>query len=191
MIYKPPDGRFFIGAITSSSVIVSFMRLLLLFLMLPSLALAGEITFHLDGLPDFSDYSTSGSSNIVVAEDIDWNSHEMAWDFRTRLRAGLQAGPNFAGKFVVVTHGCGTSCQVNWIVDLETGRIVDQLRTSLGIEYRLDSHLIVTDMYVANMEGDVESLVCSYLADEVGYYVLENDDLLKIASLKLPCFKML
>ena len=66
--------------------------------------------------------------------------------YRTRLRAGAQTGPNFAGAFTVVTWGCGSSCQVSAIIDARTGALSPQLlRTTNGLEFRRDSRLLVAD----------------------------------------------
>lgn len=43
--------------------------------------------------------------------------------FRTRLRDAARERPNFAGRYVVTTWGCGTGCRLGAIVDLKTGRV--------------------------------------------------------------------
>jgi len=43
--------------------------------------------------------------------------------FRTVLRQGAAAGPNFAGHFTVVGWGCGSSCINAAIVDARTGQV--------------------------------------------------------------------
>jgi hypothetical protein len=66
--------------------------------------------------------------------------------FRTRLRKGALAGPNFAGAFTLVTWGCGTSCQITAVIDARTGRLSKQtLRTTNGLQYRTGSRLVVAD----------------------------------------------
>lgn len=43
--------------------------------------------------------------------------------FRTVLRDGAAAGPNFAGHFTLVVWGCGASCTTAAIVDARSGRV--------------------------------------------------------------------
>ena len=43
--------------------------------------------------------------------------------FRTVLRAGAAAGPNFAGHFTVVAWGCGASCTEAAVVNVRTGQV--------------------------------------------------------------------
>ena len=74
--------------------------------------------------------------------------------FRTRLREAGRQRPNFAGRYVVTTWGCGTGCRVGAVVDLKTGR-VHWLPHGLccwayggppypePAEFRLDSRLII------------------------------------------------
>src|SRR5215207_1252573 len=96
-------------------------------------------------LPRFEDYPStvafSGHPAPVVLA-----SARYGRTYRTRLRAGAQTGPNFAGAFTVVTWGCGSSCQVSAIIDARTGALSQQLlRTTNGLEFRRDSRLLVAD----------------------------------------------
>jgi hypothetical protein len=43
--------------------------------------------------------------------------------FRTKIREGAAAGPNFAGHLSIAEWGCGTSCVSIAVVDAETGKI--------------------------------------------------------------------
>lgn len=43
--------------------------------------------------------------------------------FRSVLRKGAAAGPNFAGHFTIVAWGCGASCTSAAIVDARNGRV--------------------------------------------------------------------
>lgn len=77
--------------------------------------------------------------------------------FRSVLREGAAAGPNFAGHFTVVAWGCGASCTSAAIVDARTGRVafprllraisavhVDGSDDGLNsLKFRLDSRLLV------------------------------------------------
>jgi hypothetical protein len=43
--------------------------------------------------------------------------------YRTALREGAAAGPNFAGHYAVVSWGCGSSCNELAIVDMRSGQV--------------------------------------------------------------------
>jgi hypothetical protein len=45
-----------------------------------------------------------------------------AREFRTRLREAARDKPNFAGRFIGTTLGCGTECVQGAIIDARTGR---------------------------------------------------------------------
>lgn len=77
---------------------------------------------------------------------VDWNSHEHAAAFRTRLRTHPGDTVDFAGHFRVVMWGCGATCVSGMIVDARTGRVhaLPEPMT-LGAEYRKDSRLFVAD----------------------------------------------
>ncbi|WP_275782648.1 hypothetical protein [Pararhizobium gei] len=75
------------------------------------------------------------------ARDRDFNS------FRTRIRDGMQKGPNFAGYFTVIQFGCGTGCSGVVVGDNRTGRPIRFPRGGednmyLALEFRLDSRLM-------------------------------------------------
>jgi|GEM_PF-3811330 len=46
-----------------------------------------------------------------------------ARNFRTRIRNGLSAGPNFAGHFSMIEIGCGTSCRFAFVADAKNGEV--------------------------------------------------------------------
>lgn len=141
----------------------------------------GELTLKLGNIPQFEDYSVPVTENIVVADDVDFDSYKGSWSFRTRLRKGLKLGPNFADKYVVVTHGCGTSCQVNWILNAETGKVLDRFSSTYGASYRRDSRLIVrNNPDFNNVETEYYSLL--YIID---YYKIWNDELRLVKRLDI------
>ena len=69
-------------------------------------------------------------------------------DYRTRIRNGLKAGPNFAGKYSLIEFGCGTGgCVMGFVTDLTSGHILPlpvggEENLYLDLSYRLDSRLI-------------------------------------------------
>jgi hypothetical protein len=43
--------------------------------------------------------------------------------YRTRIRDAAKGRPNLAGRFIVVTWGCGTACLEGAIIDARTGMV--------------------------------------------------------------------
>jgi hypothetical protein len=53
---------------------------------------------------------------------VDVRASSMARTYRTQLRGGAKAGPNFAGHFTIASWGCGSAC-VQWaVIDQNTGK---------------------------------------------------------------------
>lgn len=102
-------------------------------------------TYTVSALPVFSAHHAT-QENSIIAKDINWDSHAQAWQYRTRLRAGLKEAADFNGHYKIVTHGCGSGCQRSWIIDQTTGNVLGDLTTGLGIHYCKDSNLIITDL---------------------------------------------
>jgi len=96
-------------------------------------------------LPRFEDYPANATFGGPPAP-VRIESARYGRLYRTRLRDGASRGPNFAGSFTVVVWGCGSSCQIVSVVDARTGRLSEQtLRTANGVQYRVDSRLIIAD----------------------------------------------
>lgn len=135
--------------------------------------LGRDITF--DNLPKFEDYPAAAPV-AQTAKDIDWKSHPRAWEFRTRLRAGLKAPANLGGAYSVVTHGCGSGCQTNWVIHRASGRVMGMFYTSAGAVFDNNSRLII-----ANLPDRTADLSDGWgLLDEVVFYAAENDALKQI-----------
>ena len=133
----------------------------------------GILDLKLTNIPTFENYAVSVTDNIKIAEDVDFDSYEGAWKFRTRLREGLKNGPNFADKYVVVTHGCGTSCQVNWVLNSETGKVLGKFSSTYGAHYRRDSRLIIGNQpNYSEVEPEYY-----YLMHAIDYYKVWKDEL--------------
>jgi hypothetical protein len=84
--------------------------------------------------------------------------------FRTRIREGAAAGPNFAGHYAIARWGCGSFCESIEIIDSKTGIVhdgpfgilgfmpvdeyqdvnVDDLTPDrLGVEFKINSRLLI------------------------------------------------
>lgn len=99
-------------------------------------------------------------------------SHPKARMFRTRLREGNQQPVNFAGHYKLVQIGCGTSCQISFIIDAKNGNVYGGPDTALGADFKKDSKLIIANpdvpdgFYIDNLETE--------------YYLWDNNKLVKL-----------
>ena len=96
-------------------------------------------------LPGFADYPVSGAFRGRPAP-ARFENDSLDRRFRTVLREGAQRGPNFAGHFTIVTWGCGSSCQMNAVIDAHAGRIYHPwFQTMMGSAHELSSALLIAD----------------------------------------------
>jgi hypothetical protein len=51
--------------------------------------------------------------------------------------------PDFAGHYIIVTWACGSTCQMNAIIDAKTGKTISSFNTALGIDFKINSCLII------------------------------------------------
>lgn len=104
------------------------------------------------GPPRFEDYL---AAPVVIEKRATLKlNNRFARKYRTALREGLRDYPiEFAGRYVVVTFGCGTTCMFGGWVDSTTGEAFGMpgiLATfgPFGIEtplvFRTDSRLVIT-----------------------------------------------
>jgi hypothetical protein len=115
-------------------------------------------------VPSFSSYPAplyNGRNALIVL------SKEIS-TYRTRLIEASHSAPNFAGRFVLTSWGCGTSCLMGAVVDVSTGRATmlpfticcsnptnEQFR---AINFRVDSRLIA----FAGMRNEEEPMGTHY-----------------------------
>jgi hypothetical protein len=115
-------------------------------------------------LPTFSSYPAplyNGRNALIVL------SKEIS-TYRTRLIEASHSAPNFAGRFVLTSWGCGTSCLMGAVIDVSTGRATmlpfticcsnptsEQFR---AINFRVDSRLIA----FAGMRNEEEPMGTHY-----------------------------
>jgi len=134
--------------------------------------------------------------------EVDLSSHPDARTYRTRLRKGARAGPNFAGHYALVEWGAGSSVGVFAIVDLTNGRVFIPTRgvdmsaapdvafASLWVNeflteaesgggfvlFRPDSRLLV-------VQGEAEGLEGNTSLYDLGFYEWKGDRLRLVRSL--------
>ena len=106
-----------------------------------------------------------------------------ARNFRTVIRDGATNGPNFAGEYTIIEHGCGTCCIGFFIVNARTGKVYKRpfyiechykegvpANGLVALDYRLDSKLLIISGVPGKRSGGVY------------YYLWENDHLRLLKS---------
>lgn len=102
-------------------------------------------TQQLSQPPIFTNYSATENFSGTPAP-VKLTSHPQARRFRTVLQQGAKKGPNFAGKYTVVTWGCGSSCQSVGIINAETGSVyMLKSPAEAGVKFQLDSRLLIVN----------------------------------------------
>lgn len=113
-------------------------------LFLISILFSTTSSYGSQNIPEFSHYKIKETDVMKDApQPVDFSSYKGAKTYQTRLREGAKAGPNFAGHYTVVSFGCGTQCQDNWVIDEQTGKIIDRFESVIGSKYELDSTLLI------------------------------------------------
>lgn len=131
---------------------------------------------HAAAPPSFSLYPAT-ETLVGRPVPVDVASHPEGRKYRTVLREGTRAAPNFAGRYSLVLWGCGTECQTFAIVDRASGRIVDWGNSGFGVEFRVESRLLVVDPIDAANES-----LASRLGRRTRYYLLEKGSLTELRS---------
>lgn len=111
----------------------------------------GGLTLSFSGLPVFAGFPAEGAP-AKRATEVDFKGNKRAWQYRTTLRTALAGEPDFNGHYAMAIAGCGTGCQLNWIIDLETGRIVWHGQTEMGVAYRADSSLFIPNLFETGLD---------------------------------------
>jgi hypothetical protein len=97
-----------------------------------------------------------------------------AWRYRTAIREAYQGTRvNFAGHYVAIYWGCGTSCQQWAIVDAQSGSVYMVPFPTGGLaEFRADSRLFIADPAQCNEEQceGSDALMQLYRGEYAVYY---------------------
>ncbi len=122
---------------------------------------------------NFEDYSSSTVSATTL-QSVDIESSPESNVFADRLRLLIGSAPNYAGHYVVAGFGCGTSCQIVTIVDIDTGKVSMPTTSSEGACYSKASRLLIVNPFIADSYGD------SLPASAYTYYYLMDDNGLEL-----------
>jgi hypothetical protein len=115
--------------------------LLICFLVMPLIAMAqGKI-------PQFKDYPAEAA---YKGKNAPLKLTKDNRDYRTRLRAAAKEKPDFAGRYILTTWGCGTACLVGAVVDAKKGSVTflpgaiyADSRQNIAYDYKLNSRLLI------------------------------------------------
>lgn len=120
----------------------------------------------------FEDYPVIEQYLGGVAQ-IDFTNHELLEEFSSVMQASLNDfGVNFAGKYSVITWGCGVDCQNSTVIDVSNGEIVEYgLITAYGLSYSPDSRLLIINPEVNIPDDYLESDIDT----TTDYYIVDND----------------
>ena len=107
----------------------------------------------------------------------DYNFGEIDDFYRERI---IENGPNFAGHYYFFTSHCGTMCQGNNYLDLKTGEIRSMENTSVCVDYRVDSNLLIVDSEECVAQFENEGFpIKTYFPYDVNYYLMQDNGTLK------------
>jgi hypothetical protein len=92
--------------------------------------------------PMFESYPLT-SHEAVSNPKLDLTSNSIARRYRTVLRLETAEGPNYAGHYRLAIWGCGMSCAMFAVVNLNTGKVItpEGFSTVLGIHIAADDFL--------------------------------------------------
>jgi hypothetical protein len=160
-----------------------------------------------ESIPRFEDYPTVEVFRGAPAEPILATSEER--HYRTAIRQGVSrgwgvedgstgseqvgAGPNFAGRYFIITWGCGSPCLMAAIVDARSGRVfpppfhhgpgpsyfqVPWAFPEKALDYRLNSRLLIANICEVTRETRSRGQM-SYRSEKCGrhYFVMDDDGL--------------
>lgn len=115
--------------------------LILGLLMMPAFVLAAELPSHCF---DYDAFPAEVFDGPYLPPAL--KKGTPAYEYRTLIRKGAIGPPNFAGRFRVVTVGCGTNCTRVFIVDRRSGKAwMGNIGGAFGYQYHADSRLMVVD----------------------------------------------
>ncbi len=128
--------------------------------------------------PSFTDFPSKNRDESRHAK-LDLSSNPIAKRYRTVLRSEMAEGANFAGHYRVAIWGCGSSCAMFAVINMNDGRVmtakgvayISMVRLATddpgGILFKASSNLL---MVVGDPEED-ESRAGAY------YFALRNEHL--------------
>ena len=134
--------------------------------------------------PTFSDYTVARSNSVL--NDVDLSSHPDAANFRTRLEDNIHSAANFAGHYIMTSWGCGTMCQMNAVIDVDSGDVFfpADFTSSYGACFKADSNLVilnpVDEAFMEAFDGELPEWF------RVGYYLWDGQEMQLLTENQRP-----
>jgi hypothetical protein len=93
----------------------------------------------------FEKYPNQGCNFSRVAINPELKElHDLPPDIISQIKDDFKTNnPNFNCKYKIITWGCGTACQISAVFDSESGKFLKSFPSSLGIDYRIDSRILI------------------------------------------------
>ena len=96
-------------------------------------------SFRFDLYPCIEYEKITVASNPVLNE-----LHNLPSDITDQIINSFKSNnPDFNCRYKIITWGCGTGCQISAIFNSASGEFIKSFNTSLGIDYMLNSRLII------------------------------------------------
>jgi len=137
-------------------------------------------SFSKSDLPKFTDFPVIDFYKGKIAP-IDLKSHPEAYKYRTHLKNETKKGVNFAGHYIITSHGCGTNCYVYWIINAKTGKVINRINSELGASYKLNSSLLILNPSESVQEKDKKN-ICPWA--KTNFFILKDNQLKHLLSIK-------
>lgn len=152
---------------------------------MPSLVYADE------AMPAFKDYPVQVKefkrADNFVPNRVSGPGYEK---YQKTFAEKVKGPADFAGKYVIVPRDGGMMGDINarhavtdsFIINLETGQMVDAVLSLFGVSYRLDSSLIIADPNPNPCKKEDEAICQAYndMHRKARYYVLKDDGLTQL-----------
>lgn len=121
-------------------------------------------------LPLFEEYNVEQSS-FILNPVLDISEYEDKF-YKNILIKEYENDADLANKYLVINVSCGANCHTNFIANKETGKIIGNIGTTLNLDYKIDSSLLIADKYNLSLE---KPFYKNPIAGNVRYYLIKND----------------
>jgi hypothetical protein len=129
-------------------------------------------------IPEFDDYPVK---KVFEGSNAPLKLNSETRMFKTRFKRAAEGPPNFAGRYIVATWGCGTDCLMGGLIDAKTGEtymipfsiccIYEKDPEAEKVEIRKNSRLIKFNGLLNENEGD----------NYKHFFLFENSKFVRIA----------
>ena len=136
------------------------------------------------GIPQFAAYPASPAYHGRNAEPKLSTPEERT--FRPRLREAARERPNFAGRYILTTWGCGTSCVMGAVIDAQSGRV-----TFLPATVCCWSTSVDDGFRPVEARSTSRLIVLSGLLDEKGtmgshFFIFDGHSFTRLTTIEMP-----